>query len=61
MSPCSAQAFKLLEVRFSGYDVDNAEIVTFNELRQRLAMAGFTKGDELRKLFDSVDVDKNGD
>ena len=32
------EAYKLLELRFQDYDVDGAEILTFNELSARLSM-----------------------
>jgi len=32
------EAYKLLELRFQDYDVDGAEILTFNQLSARLSM-----------------------
>ena len=36
------EAFKLLELRFADYDADGIQIITFQQLQQRLAMVGLT-------------------
>jgi len=54
------EAFKLLEIRFSGYDCDGAETLLFMELQRELSLVGFNDHEKLEALFRRVDLDGNG-
>eukprot|EP00698_Gefionella_okellyi_P011694 TRINITY_DN30_c0_g1_i1.p1 TRINITY_DN30_c0_g1~~TRINITY_DN30_c0_g1_i1.p1 ORF type:complete len:680 (+),score=180.18 TRINITY_DN30_c0_g1_i1:63-2042(+) len=55
-----AQAFSVLETRFSSYDVDRAGTITFAQLVRRMTLTGFRDSERLQDLFNKVDADKSG-
>jgi len=54
------EAFKLLELRFSSFDHDGAQMLMYRELEHDLSMQGFLDSDRLAGMFKRVDFDGNG-
>lgn len=53
------EAFKLLELRFSLFDNDQAGVVIFSKMARDLSKYGFVEEEKLEKVFRKVDVDRS--